>query len=175
MIVFGILLSTLPILLTGIAAFIYTSNQSDLHRAQANKQLLEQMQSNVEHKLATVSYMLDQAVRSPVTLRSLTASSSLQGKGPLLADKLQSEFQHMRSWEPLLDITLVNQSQNWLIDHAGLYRNTDFPLALPMKDLISDTLTSGWQLSHHPCSVMMSVRPGQVVSIILRLHDLFQI
>ncbi|WKL03764.1 hypothetical protein Q0F98_10315 [Paenibacillus amylolyticus] len=151
MIIFGILLSTLPILLTGIAAFIYSSNQTELHRTQANRQLLEQMQSNVEHKLATVSYMLDQAVRSPVTLRSLSASSSLQGKGPLLADKLQSEFQNMRSWEPLLDITLVNQSQNWLIDHAGLYRNTDFPLALPMKELISDTLTSGWQLS--PSSV----------------------
>ncbi|WP_458124072.1 helix-turn-helix domain-containing protein [Paenibacillus sp. Z3-2] len=150
MIIFGILLSTLPILLTGIAAFIYSSNQTELHRTQANRQLLEQMQSNVEHKLATVSYMLDQAVRSPVTLRSLSASS-LQRKGPLLADKLQSEFQNMRSWEPLLDITLVNQSQNWLIDHAGLYRNTDFPLALPMKDLISDTLTSGWQLS--PSSV----------------------
>ncbi|WP_339237659.1 helix-turn-helix domain-containing protein [Paenibacillus sp. FSL R5-0517] len=151
MIIFGILLSTLPILLTGIAAFIYSSNQSELHRTQANRQLLEQMQANVEHKLATVSYMLDQAVRSPVTLRSLSASSSLQGKGPLLADKLQSEFQHMRSWEPLLDISLVNQSQNWLIDHAGLYRNTGFPLALPMKELISDTLTSGWQLS--PSSV----------------------
>ncbi|NMI05034.1 AraC family transcriptional regulator [Paenibacillus sp. SZ31] len=151
MIIFGILLSTLPILLTGIAAFIYSSNQTELHRTQANRQLLEQMQSNVEHKLATVSYMLDQAIRSPVTLRSLSASSSRQGKGPLLADKLQSEFQNMRSWEPLLDITLVNQSQNWLIDHAGLYRNTDFPLALPMKDLISDTLTSGWQLS--PSSV----------------------
>ncbi|MEK4663387.1 helix-turn-helix domain-containing protein [Priestia sp. FSL H7-0729] len=151
MIIFGILLSTLPILLTGIAAFIYSSNQTELHRTQANRQLLEQMQSNVEHKLATVSYMLDQAVRSPLTLRSLSAPSSLQGKGQLLADKLQSEFQHMRSWEPLLDITLVNQSQNWLIDHAGLYRNTDFPLALPMKELISDTLTSGWQLS--PSSV----------------------
>ncbi|OMF11558.1 hypothetical protein BK131_21700 [Paenibacillus amylolyticus] len=151
MIIFGILLSTLPILLTGIAAFIYSSNQTELHRTQANRQLLEQMQSNVEHKLATVSYMLDQALRSPITLRSLSASSSSQGNGPLLADKLQSEFQHMRSWEPLLDITLVNQSQNWLIDHAGLYRNTDFPLALPMKDLISDTLTSGWQLS--PSSV----------------------
>jgi len=151
MIIFGILLSTLPILLTGIAAFIYSSNQTELHRTQANRQLLEQMQSNVEHKLATVSYMLDQAVRSPVTLRALSVSSTRQEKGPLLADKLQSEFQHMRSWEPLLDITLVNQSQNWLIDHAGLYRNTDFPLALPMKDLISDTLTSGWQLS--PSSV----------------------
>ncbi|QOS81070.1 helix-turn-helix domain-containing protein [Paenibacillus sp. JNUCC31] len=148
MIVFGILLSTLPILLTGIAAFIYSSKQSELHRAQANKQLLIQMQTNVEHKLATVSYMLDQAVRSPDTLHSLTSSSSsAQGIGPLFAEKLQTEFKNMRSWEPLMDITLVNQTQDWLIDHAGLYLNTDFPLTLPMKDLLSNTLTSGWQLT----------------------------
>lgn len=151
MIVFGILLSTLPILLTGIAAFIYSSKQSELHRAQANKQLLIQMQTNVEHKLATVSYMLDQAVRSPDTLHSLTSSSSVQGTGPLFAEKLQTEFKNMRSWEPLMDITLVNQTQDWLIDHAGLYLNTDFPMALPMKDLLSNTLTSGWQLT--PSSV----------------------
>ncbi|PWW32668.1 helix-turn-helix domain-containing protein [Paenibacillus pabuli] len=151
MIVFGILLSTLPILLTGIAAFIYSSKQSELHRAQANKQLLIQMQTNVEHKLATVSYMLDQAVRSPDTLRSLTSSSSIQDTGPLFAEKLQNEFNNMRSWEPLMDITLVNQTQDWLIDHAGLYLNTDFPMALPMKDLLSNTLTSGWQLT--PSSV----------------------
>ncbi|MBT2770631.1 helix-turn-helix domain-containing protein [Halomonas sp. ISL-60] len=147
MIVFGILISTLPILLTGIAAFIYSSNQTELHRAQANKQLLIQMQTNVEHKLATVSYMLDQAVRSPVTLHSLTSSSSVQSTGPLFAEKLQTEFKNMRSWEPLMDITLVNQTQDWLIDHVGLYLNTDFPLALPMKDLLSNTLTSGWQLT----------------------------
>ncbi|WP_217998941.1 helix-turn-helix domain-containing protein [Paenibacillus pabuli] len=146
MIVFGILLSTLPILLTGIAAFIYSSKQSELHRAQANQQLLIQMQTNVEHKLATVSYMLDQAVRSPDTLHSLTSSSSVQGTGPLFAEKLQTEFKNMRSWEPLMDITLVNQTQDWLIDHAGLYLNTNFPLTLPMKDLLSNTLTSGWQL-----------------------------
>ncbi|UPK43133.1 helix-turn-helix domain-containing protein [Paenibacillus pabuli] len=151
MVVFGILLSTLPILLTGIAAFIYSSKQSELHRIQANKQLLIQMQTNVEHKLATVSYMLDQAVRSPDTLRSLTSSSSIQDTGPLFAEKLQNEFNNMRSWEPLMDITLVNQTQDWLINHAGLYLNTEFPMALPMKDLLSNTLTSGWQLT--PSSV----------------------
>lgn len=151
MIVFGILLSTLPILLTGVTAFIYSSKQTELHRAQANKQLLIQMQTNVEHKLATVSYMLDQAVRSPDTLHSLSSSSSVQGTGPLFAEKLQTEFKNMRSWEPLMDITLVNQTQDWLIDHAGLYLNADFPMALPMKDLLSNTLTSGWQLT--PSSV----------------------
>lgn len=144
MIVYGILLSTLPILLTGIAAFLYSSHQMESHRIQANQQLLSQMQSNVEHKLATVSYMLDQATRSPVTIQSL--SSPYLSPKPAIANKLQSEFQHMRSWEPLMDITLVNQTQDWLIDHAGLYLNTDFPLSLPMKDLLSNTLTSGWQL-----------------------------
>ncbi|MDQ0171917.1 helix-turn-helix domain-containing protein [Paenibacillus tundrae] len=144
MIVYGILLSTLPILLTGIAAFLYSSHQMESHRIQANQQLLSQMQSNVEHKLATVSYMLDQATRSPVTIQSLS-SPHLSPK-QAIANKLQSEFQHMRSWEPLMDITLVNQTQDWLIDHAGLYLNTDFPLSLPMKDLLSNTLTSGWQL-----------------------------
>lgn len=92
MIIFGILLSTLPILLTGIAAFIYSSNQTELHRTLANRQLLEQMQSNVEHKLATVSYMLDQAVRSPVTLRSLSASSSLEGKDLCLPTSYRANF-----------------------------------------------------------------------------------
>ncbi|MCM3175832.1 helix-turn-helix domain-containing protein [Paenibacillus sp. MER 99-2] len=144
MIVYGVLLSTLPILLTGIAAFLYSSHQMESHRIQAHQQLLSQMQSNVEHKLATISYMLDQATRSPLTVQSL-ASPQLSPK-PAIANKLQSEFQHMRSWEPLMDITLVNQTQDWLIDHAGLYLNTDFPLSLPMKDLLSNTLTSGWQL-----------------------------
>ncbi|MCK6150448.1 helix-turn-helix domain-containing protein [Paenibacillus silvae] len=147
MIIFGLLLSTVPILLTGIAAIMYSSSQTELHRAEANEQLLEQIQSNVEHKLATVSYMLDQAVRSPITRRSLTDPALQQRKNPLQAVELQTEFQHMRSWEPMLDIMLVNQSQNWLIDHAGLYANTRFPLSLPMKDLITNTLTSGWQLA----------------------------
>ena len=147
MIIFGLLLSTVPILLTGISAFIYSSNQTELHRTQANQQLLEQIQSNVEHKLATVSYMLDQAVRSPITLRSLADSNSLQRISKLQAGDLQTEFQHMKSWEPLLDIILVNQSKDWLINHAGFYANTRFPLSLPMKDLIADTLTSGWQLA----------------------------
>ncbi|PAF29055.1 helix-turn-helix domain-containing protein [Paenibacillus sp. 7516] len=143
MILFGILLSTLPILLAGIAAILYSMNQTELHRMQTNKQLLLHMQTSVEHKLNTVSYMLDQATRSPITLQSLSATLP----GTLTtANQLQSEFQHMRSWEPLMDITLVNEAQDWLVDHAGLYLNTDFPLALPMRDLLSKTLTSGWQL-----------------------------
>ena len=143
MILFGILLSTLPILLAGIATILYSMHQTELHRMQANKQLLLQMQSSVEHKLNTVSYMLDHATRSPITLQSLSATLP----GTLTtANQLQSEFQHMRSWEPLMDITLVNQTQDWLVDYAGLYLNTDFPLALPMRDLLSKTLTSGWQL-----------------------------
>ncbi|PAD29003.1 helix-turn-helix domain-containing protein [Paenibacillus sp. 7523-1] len=143
MILFGILLSTLPILLAGIAAILYSMNQTELHRMQTNKQLLLHMQTSVEHKLNTISYMLDQATRSPITLQSLSATLP----GTLTtANQLQSEFQHMRSWEPLMDITLVNEAQDWLVDHAGLYLNTDFPLALPMRDLLSKTLTSGWQL-----------------------------
>ena|GEM_PF-201444 len=147
MIIFGLLLSIVPILLTGIAAFIYSSSQTELHRTQMNQQLLEQLQSNVEHKLATVSYMLDQAVRSPITLRSLVESSSLQRISQLQGGDLQTEFQHMKLWEPLLDIVLVNQSKDWLINHLGLYANTRFPLSLPIKDLIADTMTSGWQLA----------------------------
>lgn len=147
MTIFGLLLSTVPILLTGIAAFMYSSSQTELHRTEANEQLLEQIQSNVEHKLAAVSYMLDQAVRSPITLRSLADPALQQRRSQLQAPELQTEFQHMRSWEPMLDIMLVNQSQDWLIDPTGLYANTRFPLSLPMKDLITDTLTSGWQLA----------------------------
>lgn len=144
MILFGILLSTLPILLAGIAAVLFSMNQTELHRMQANRQLLLQMQSSVENKLNTVSYMLDQATRSPITLQSLSAT--LPSDTLTTANLLQSEFQHMRSWEPLMDITLVNQTKDWLVDHAGLYLNTDFPLALPMRDLLTKTLTSGWQL-----------------------------
>lgn len=159
MIIFGLLLSIVPILLTGIAAFIYSSNQSELHRTQTNQQLLEQLQSNVEHKLAAVSYMLDQAVRSPITLRSLSASNPDQRIGRLQADVIQTEFQHMKSWEPLLDIILVNQSQDWLIDHVGFYANTRFPLSLPMKELIADTLTSGWQLA--PSSIFNNEKDNE--------------
>ena len=116
MILFGILLSTLPILLAGIAAILYSMNQTELHRMQTNKQLLLHMQTSVEHKLNTISYMLDQATRSPLTLQSLSATLP----GTLTtANQLQSEFQHMRSWEPLMDITLVNEAQDWLVDHAG--------------------------------------------------------
>lgn len=147
MIIFGLLLSTVPILLTGVAAFIYSSNQTELHRTQANQQLLEQIQSNVEHKLATVSYMLDQAVRSPSTFRSVSDSNSPGRIGQLQVENLQIEFQHMKSWEPMLNIILVNQSQDWIIDRQGFYTNKRFPLSLPMKDLIADTLTSGWQLA----------------------------
>lgn len=144
MIIFGMLLSTLPMLLTGIAAFFYTTNQSELHQLQTNKQLLNQMQSNVEHKLGTISYMLDQATRWPATLEQLSAPSL--GAKTSSTDQLQTEFQNMRSWEPSMDIALINQTQDWLIDHAGMYLSTEFPLALPMKEMLSKTLTSGWQL-----------------------------
>lgn len=123
---FGFLLGTLPVLFIGAFAYITSSNAIQENVASGNRQLLMQINSNVEQKLTTVNHTLNQVINSTVLKKAL--------QQPLAADDfmtyndIRNEIRYMQSFDTKLeDVILINERNNWMVKNSGLYTFDRYP------------------------------------------------
>ncbi|MHA6481977.1 AraC family transcriptional regulator [Paenibacillus sp. strain BS8-2] len=117
---FGLLLSTLPVIFIGTFAYWTSSSEIKENVASGNRQLLMQINSNVEQKLTTVNHTLNQVIHSTILKKAIN--------GPISADDfmtyndIRNEIRYMQSFDTKLeDVIIINERYNWMVKNSGLY------------------------------------------------------
>ncbi|ACT00461.1 AraC family transcriptional regulator [Paenibacillus sp. JDR-2] len=146
MTIFGILLSTLPVLFIGIFSYVTSSSEIQKDVNKGNYQLLVQINANVEQILTTVNHTLNQVINSSVLKQ--TMSSPLNVSDFTLYGNLRDELLHMQSFDTKLeDVILINNRHNWMIKNSGLYRFDQYPYHDQLNGLIESKEETSWVMN----------------------------
>lgn len=146
MTIFGCLLSTIPVIFIGIFAYITASNEIQKNVNEGKRQLIMQINSNVEQKLTTVNHTMNQVLASTVLKQAM--SQSLTAADFMLYGDLRNEIRHMQSFDiKLEDVILLNQRHNWLIKNSGLYELNQYEYADQLVELMNLPEYTSWMLT----------------------------
>jgi len=146
LIVFGVLLGTLPVIFIGAFAYVTSSNEIERRVNEGKMQLLHQTSANVEQILTTVNHTLNQATNSTVLRRSL--DSPLSASDFKAYNDLSMELRHMQSFDTRVeDVVLINTRHNWMIKNSGLYRFDDYEHADALEALLQAGEDTVWTLT----------------------------
>lgn len=145
-IIFGCLLSTIPVIFIGIFAYVTATNEIQKNVNEGKKQLIMQINSNVEQKLTTVNHTMNQVLASTVLKKAM--SQSLTASDFMLYDDLRNEIRHMQLFDTRLeDVILLNERHNWLVKNSGLYELNQYEHAEQLLELIHLPDYSSWTLT----------------------------
>lgn len=146
MTIFGLLLSTIPVIFIGIFSYITSSNEIQNHVNRGKLQLLMQTNANVEQILTTVNHTLNQVVNS-VVLKEAIADQLTVDDFKLYND-LRNELRHMQSFDTKLeDVVVVSLEHNWMVKNSGLYRLDEYEFGEQIASLIDYPDDRSWVLS----------------------------
>ncbi|SDD38302.1 Helix-turn-helix domain-containing protein [Paenibacillus sp. UNCCL117] len=146
MTLFGFLLSTLPVVFIGFFAYVTSSNEIQKNANKGSMQLIQQINTNVEHKLTTVNHTLNQVLNSTVLKKALTAP--LAENDFMTYDDLRKEIRYMQSFDTRVeDVLLLNQQQNWMIKNSGLYRLDSYQYREQLESLMNVQEQTPWMLT----------------------------
>ncbi|MCM3633387.1 helix-turn-helix domain-containing protein [Paenibacillus camelliae] len=144
--IFGCLLSTIPVIFIGIFAYVTSTNEIQKNVNEGKKQLIMQINSNVEQKLTTVNHTMNQVLASTVLKRAM--SQSLTAADFMLYDDLRNEIRHMQSFDTKLeDVILLNQRHQWLVKNSGLYDLDQYEYSEQLLELMELPEYSSWVLT----------------------------
>ncbi|WP_139995177.1 helix-turn-helix domain-containing protein [Paenibacillus paridis] len=126
MILFGSVISILPVLIIGLFSYIQSSKQVQERVNQAELQYVRQLNANIEQVLKTVDHTLTNLAESRVmedALYSVMSAPNFQ-----LYNNLKSEITHLQSFDTKVeDVIIVNKQRNWLIKNSGIKRLNEHP------------------------------------------------
>jgi AraC-like DNA-binding protein len=121
MIIFGTVLSILPVVLVGIFSYIQSSKQVQKQINHAELQFIRQVNSNIEQILMTVDHTLTNLLDSTVMQDALY--NPLSATNFQLYNNLRSEITHLQSFDTKVeDLILINTRQDWIIKNSGMNR-----------------------------------------------------
>lgn len=143
---FAFVISTLPVLFIGSFSYFTSSKEIQKNVNQSKKELILQINSNVEHKLNTVNQTLNQVVNSSVLKKAL--NNPLDVSDFILYNDIRTEIRNMQSFDTKLeDVILLNQRQNWMIKNSGLYRLNEYKNYEQLTNLINLPDETSWVLN----------------------------
>jgi len=146
MMMFGFLLSTLPVIFIG--AFSYATSSSEIQKNvnRGKMQLIMQINSNVEQKLTTVNHTLNQVINSTVLKKAM--NQPLTVNDFVMYDDLRNEIRHMQSFDTKLeDVVLINERHNWMIKNSGLYSFKQYGYFEELSSLMQVPEATSWVLN----------------------------
>ncbi|GIQ70541.1 AraC family transcriptional regulator [Xylanibacillus composti] len=121
MIVFGCLISILPVVFVGTFSYIRSSSQVQKQVNVGEMQFIKQVNSNIEQILMTVNHTLTNLVDS--TIMADVLRTPLRASDFRIYNDLRKEISHLQAFDTKVeDVVLLNAEQNWLIKNSGLYR-----------------------------------------------------
>ncbi|WYS07658.1 helix-turn-helix domain-containing protein [Bacillus sp. FSL R5-0394] len=145
LLLYGGLLSTIPVIVVGVFAYIQSTNQAEQRVENEKLQLMRQVQANIETVLTTVHHSLNNTIESPTMEAAIR--TSLDGEDFLVYRDLRTELSKLQSFDTKVEETIVlNKDQNWLATNQGIRRldsHVDYERYLPFFDLPYDTT---WKL-----------------------------
>src|SRR5690554_2291292 len=117
MIIFGCLLSILPVILVGGFSYIQASKEVQKHVNQGKLHFIKQMNSNIEQILITNNHALNKIVES--SLMSTVLNSRLSGHDFKLFDDIRAEMIRLQTFDmKVADVILLNKDHNWLMKNT---------------------------------------------------------
>jgi len=146
MTIFGLLLSTIPVIFIGIFSYITSSNEIQDHVNRGKLQLLMQTNANVEQILTTVNHTLNQVINSVVLKEAMNQELTVDHF--MLYNDLRQDLRNMQSFDTKLeDVVVVNLANNWLVKNSGLYRLDEYPYGEQLAALIDYPHDNTWILN----------------------------
>ncbi|MDQ6418743.1 helix-turn-helix domain-containing protein [Paenibacillus sp. LHD-117] len=134
MTIFGFLLGTLPVIFIGAFAYMTSSSEIQENVVNGNRQLLMQINSNVEQKLTTVNHTLNQVIHSTVLKKAM--NQPLAADDFMTYNDIQNEIRYMQSFDTKLeDVILINERHNWMVKNSGLYAFDRYPFREQLASL----------------------------------------
>jgi len=126
MILFGCILSVLPVAIVGSFSYVRSAKQVQEHVQQGEVELLRQINANVEQGLKTVDHTLGKLADTQVMDDALYSEL-----GPYqfqLYNKLRGEILHLQSFDTKVEeVILVNARQGWMVRNSGIKRLVEHP------------------------------------------------
>lgn len=121
LLLYGGLLSTIPVIVVGVFAYIQSTNQAEQRVENEKLQLMRQVQANIETVLTTVHHSLNNTIESPTMEAAIR--TSLDGEDFLVYRDLRTELSKLQSFDTKVEETIVlNKDQNWLATNQGIRR-----------------------------------------------------
>ncbi len=145
MILFGCVLSILPVVFVGSFSYIQSSKQVQEQVNHAEIQFIKQLNSNIEQILITVNHTLTNLLDSTVMDNAL--ENPLDASDFQLYNNLRSEIGHLQSFDTMVeDVIIMNLRQDWLIKNSGIGRLTEHPDQEEFLSYLDMKQNSSWVL-----------------------------
>ncbi|WP_020619174.1 helix-turn-helix domain-containing protein [Paenibacillus daejeonensis] len=126
MILFGCVLSIIPVVFIGAFSYIQSSKQVQNRVNQGEVQFLRQVNSNIELVLQTVEHTMIKMADSQVMEDALY--NKLEAVNFQLYNNLRSEIVHLQSFDTKVEEVIVyNARQDWLVRNSGIKRLSEYP------------------------------------------------
>ncbi len=145
MIIFGCVVSILPVLFVGMFSYERSSKQVQEQVNQGEVQYIKQVNSNIEQILVAVNHTLTNLADSTVMDEAL--GQPLDEHDFQLYNHLRDEISHLQSFDTKVeDVVILNKKQDWLIKNSGLYRLHDHPDRNKYTSFLNMEYNSEWVL-----------------------------
>jgi AraC-like DNA-binding protein len=143
---FGCILSILPIIIVGAFSYYQSSQEVQKQINHGKIQYIKQVNANVEQILFTVSHTLNNLVDSSLMVDVL--KSPLTEYDFQLYNTLKKELSLLQSFDTkVYDLVLLNNSENWIVKNSGLYRIHQYPPAEELVDYFNLPTHTSWELT----------------------------
>ncbi|MEK3731277.1 MULTISPECIES: helix-turn-helix domain-containing protein [Paenibacillus] len=145
MILFGCVISIIPLIALGFFSFMKSSASVQSHVNSSNIQLMNQTNSNLEQVLKTVDYTLNYVINSNILQEALYRPLSYYDFQ--LYNKLREELSLLQSPETkVTDVILANATMNWLVNNRGMYDFYEYASSDTLLSLMELKSNSNWLL-----------------------------
>ncbi len=145
MVLFGCMISIIPLAVLGFFSFMKSSNSVQSHVNSSNIQIMNQTNSNLEQVLRTVDYTLNYVINSNILQSALYRPLSYYDFQ--LYNKLREELSLLQSPDTrVTDVILANATTNWLINNRGMYEFNEYASKNMLLSLMELPGNSNWML-----------------------------
>jgi two-component system, response regulator YesN len=175
---FSILIGTIPVLLLGSFAYYNSSRTVQEKVNESNRQLLQQMQIRVEQTLRTIDNSATQLLQSPVVMDAF--DQEITNYDFEMVRELYKGISLIQTYEPSIkDVYLLSLNQDWMISSTGVneYSYPEFRPQLEAFSLMNGsafwTIEAG-DYVHSPQSIyfvkkypLNAVNPKGIICVVL--------
>ncbi|GAF63832.1 putative DNA-binding protein [Bacillus sp. TS-2] len=145
LILFGCLISIIPVLFLGIFSNSQASKQIQEKVNQEKVQMIEQINLNVEQVLKTVYFMFNHTVDS--NIMDTAINSPLHGEDFIIHRNLKQELSQLQTYETMVnEFIVINLKENWLLSNTRLSRLDEHPDSQTYLSYMDQEHNSSWVL-----------------------------
>lgn len=146
MIVYGLLVSLLPVIALGTISYYMTADKLRAKSMVNHMQSLEQTRMRVEQNLKGIDFSITQFLNSPMVI--MAQHRALEPEEYRTIHDLAEGLYRLQTYElGIQNVRLINYEKGWALDNTGFYRLSDYEWANEHRDYTEYPKTSFWTSS----------------------------